>query len=342
MASIFVLFCLPFVSVGQIGSSSNFVSLFDGKTLDGWVQDPANFTMFSRGDFIDLQSLAQKLVNKSDSISTLLNERLDESTRVALTNYISGNGGTNRFGAELARGFNQIISGPLLYDSQRFRDISLRPETDKLLNENPQGPALMRLNRLLLEDAYPADLAKSPDSAWIVNNDAIASTGAGRGTLYTAGDYTKYRILFTMRHVSGKPDHQACVLIFCTRPSSGEKGMDALGGIQFQVPNGGHWDYRPGHNNGGKGEFKDLPHPRFDPHQWSRVELLIDATRGIARMAVAQPIGSNAVEVLDFNVSEAGKTGPFALQMHNAGLFDEYKDIEIETNPASDDLITIK
>ena len=52
--------------------------------------------------------------------------------------------------------------------------------------------------------------------------------------------------MFTMRHVSGNPDHQACVLIFCSRPQPGEKPLDALGGIQFQVPNGGHWDYRPG------------------------------------------------------------------------------------------------
>ena len=181
---------------------------------------------------------------------------------------------------------------------------------------------------------------QDPPGGWTVKDGAVASAGTGRGNLYTAGDYTRYRILFTIRHVSGKPDHQACVLVFCSRPSAGEKGLDALGGIQFQVPNGGHWDYRPGHNNSGKAEFKALPHPKFDPHEWSRVELLVDAGKGIARMAVAQPPGSKAVEVLDFDAPGAGKIGPFAFQMHNAGLFDEYKDIEIELNPATDGLIT--
>jgi hypothetical protein len=76
--------------------------------------------------------------------------------------------------------------------------------------------------------------------------------------------------------------------------------------------------------------------------QWSRVELLIDATKGTARMAVAQPVGSDANEVVDFNVPEAGKTGPFALQMHHKGLIDEYANIAIEVNPATDDLITVK
>jgi hypothetical protein len=57
---------------------------------------------------------------------------------------------------------------------------------------------------------------------------------------------------------------------------------------------------------------------------------------------VAQPPGSEAVEVVDFDVPDAGKTGPFALQMHNKGLFDEYANITIEENPATDELATTK
>jgi hypothetical protein len=79
----------------------------------------------------------------------------------------------------------------------------------------------------------------------------------------------------------------------------------------------------------------------FDVHEWSRVEILADATLGTARMAVAQPLGSNAIEVLDFKDSTAGKIGPIAWQMHNAGPFDEYKDVTIELNPKNDDLITL-
>src|SRR5947207_2143091 len=42
----------------------------------------------------------------------------------------------------------------------------------------------------------------SADS-WTVKDSAMASTGAGRGVIYTKDDYTKYRLVFTMRHVSG-------------------------------------------------------------------------------------------------------------------------------------------
>jgi len=59
-------------------------------------------------------------------------------------------------------------------------------------------------------------------------------------------------------------------------------------------------------------------------------------------MAVAQPVGSKAVEVLSFKVAEAGKVGPIAWQMHNKGLFDEYKDVRIEVNPATDEFITTR
>jgi hypothetical protein len=115
--------------------------------------------------------------------------------------------------------------------------------------------------------------------------------------------------MFTMRHVSGNPDHQACVLISCSRPQSVEKPLDALGGIQFQVPNGGHWDYRPGMNNSGGLEFITVTKTHFDVHDWSRVEILADAAKGVARMAVAQPLGSKAVEVLDFRhlLNDPGK-----------------------------------
>ena len=188
---------------------------------------------------------------------------------------------------------------------------------------------------------------KGTNAGWTVTNGVIASTGAGRGTLYTANDYSHFRLTFLMRHVTGNKDHQACVLIFCRRPKDGEKPLDAIGGIQFQVPNGGHWDYRPTengvkHNNGGGKEFTTVTKSKLNVHEWSQIEIVADAKTGIAKMAVAQPPGTKAVEVLDFKDLTAGHVGPIALQMHNAGLFDEYKDLKIEVDPASDDLLTTK
>jgi hypothetical protein len=94
-------------------------------------------------------------------------------------------------------------------------------------------------------------------------------------------------------------------------------------------------------NNAGGQEFTIVTKTQFDPHAWSRVEILVDAVNGTARMAVAQPLGSKAIEVLDFKDPTAGKVGPIAWQIHNAGLFDEYKDVTIELDPKALSLITV-
>jgi hypothetical protein len=317
------------------------VSLFDGKTLDGWAQIENSATSLSAAGIIDAAALAGKLSSGADATSVFLRSRLQDAVKADLAAYSPSNANAKAAISALVKDLNQVISGPSIYDRARFSTVVLRPETDQLLKRNPTGQQLARLNKLLLEDAYPAELAKSVSTGWTVKDGAMASTGAGRGVIYTAKDYGRYRLMFTMRHVSGNPDHQACVLIFCTPPQPGEKPFDALAGIQFQVPNGGHWDYRPGMNNNGGAEFTSVNKTRYDVHEWSRVEILADAARGTARMAVAQPSGAKAVEVLAFKDPAAGKVGPVAWQMHNAGLFDEYKDVAIELDPKSDDLITV-
>ena len=178
-----------------------------------------------------------------------------------------------------------------------------------------------------------------PADSWTVKDGAMASLGLGRGVLYTNEKFSKYRLTFTIRHGSGKPDHPAGILIFCSNPPP---ALDALAGIQFQAPNGGHWDYRKGHNNNGKEEFTSFQHKKFDQSQWSRIELLVDSATGTARMAVAQPVEDKAVEVLSFKDPTAGKEGSIAWQMHNKGLFDEYKDVRVEIDPKEMELITVK
>jgi hypothetical protein len=301
--------------------------LFDGKTLHGWIQIENSATSLARAGITDPAAFVGKLTNGTDPMSVYLRSRLE--------------GSVNTDPAALVKDLNQLIAGPSIYDPARFRGVVLRSETRQLLQSHPRGQELARLNKLLLEDAYPAELAQSAVTGWTVKDGAMASTGSGRGVIYTAKDYGRFRLMFTIRHLSGNPDHQACVLIFCTRPQAGEKPLDALAGIQFQVPNGGHWDYRPGRNNNGGAEFTTVTKTHFDMHDWSRVEILADATKGTARMAVAQPVGSKAIEVLDFKDPGAGKAGPIAWQMHNAGLLDEYKDVTIEVDPRNDNLVTV-
>ncbi len=180
---------------------------------------------------------------------------------------------------------------------------------------------------------------KNPAGAWIVKDGALASTGDGRGVIYTKDDYAHYRVVFQVRQISG--NHVPGVLVFCARPAPGEAALDALGAVQFQVPRGGHWDYRPGINKAGE-HFTRPVRIGFKLNEWAQVELLVNAKTGVARMAVAQPPGTKGIELLVFDDPKGGKIGPFALQMHNAGLFDEYRDLKIEVDPKDDRLITVE
>jgi len=323
------------------GDSPQAVSLFDGKTLNGWIQIENSATSLPTRDVTDPAAFAAKLTNGSDAISLFLRGELQDSVKGDLATYSASSVNAKAVISALTKDLNQVIWGPSIYDRERFSKVVLRPETEQLLLQNPSGQQLARLNKLLLEDAYPVELAKSAATGWVVRDGAMASTGSGRGVIYTAEDFSRYRLMFTMRHLSGNPDHQACVLVFCTRPQPSEKPLDALGGIQFQVPNGGHWDYRPGMNNSGEEEFTSVTKTHFDAHAWSRVELVVNAAAGTARMAVAQPPGSKAVEVLDFKDATAGKVGPIAWQMHYEGLFDEYNDVLVEVDLKEDNLITV-
>jgi hypothetical protein len=172
-------------------------------------------------------------------------------------------------------------------------------------------------------------------------NGALHGNGTARGYLYTTNDYEDFRIILSVRHLASTNDHQPCVLIWGKHPPP---ALDALGAIQFQVPNGGNWDYRPGRNNNGGNLFVHLPHPMLDASLWNQCEILAHAN-GKARMACCA-LGTQSTctgqESLDFNDPTAAQKGPFALQVHNGGLHDEYKDIYVETNPTVDDLVTLK
>lgn len=60
--------------------------------------------------------------------------------------------------------FNKVVRGHSIHLIERFADMPLSEPTRRLLAEKaPQGSDLIRLNRLLLEDAYPHAIAKRAD-----------------------------------------------------------------------------------------------------------------------------------------------------------------------------------
>jgi len=98
-------------------------------------------------------------------------------------------------------------------------------------------------------------------------------------------------------------------------------------------------------NNEGGSLFTIVSDPGLNLNQWSQCELLARGSTGEAHMACCKETGTapcKAKEMLRFKDPTAGRTGPFALQMHNAGIHDEYRNISIETNPKSDSIFIAK
>src|SRR6185436_4076681 len=62
---------------------------------------------------------------------------------------------------ELARQIADLSKISPLYEPERFKQVTISEYLQDFIKENPQSHTRVRLNRLLLEAAYPKEIAKS-------------------------------------------------------------------------------------------------------------------------------------------------------------------------------------
>ena len=118
------------------------------------------YPLFSTGDFIDLSSFAANMKAAKDNAAISLNSLLNPTTIAELQNYSDANSG--QLLTNLTANLNVLLYGPSL--AGRFNEVSLRPETSILRAEEPQGMTLVYLNRLVLEDAFPTEIARNANA----------------------------------------------------------------------------------------------------------------------------------------------------------------------------------
>lgn len=115
---------------------------------------------FSAGEIVKPITFAAKVKKPlpEDTLSQFLGTHLSPETRDLASRYA----GRAKWSLQeaLAEDLNRIISSGPVYEPQRFADVKLTPETQALLGQKPDGPELVRLNRLLLLEAYPAELSE--------------------------------------------------------------------------------------------------------------------------------------------------------------------------------------
>ena len=130
---------------------------------------------FAVGDFKDPESFAAKLRQHPDPLSRFLWNKFSEASREAVLTSPE----RETLEPVLVESLNGIIRNDRLYREERFAGVPLSEQTKFLLGLELSGNNLARLNRLLLEDAYPREIVKSSGLLAKTDKDSRADFDGG-------------------------------------------------------------------------------------------------------------------------------------------------------------------
>ncbi len=121
-------------------------------------------------DITNLEAFVNRLQKQSDPLAAFIWSNLSEAVRLKL----AADPGAPESRETLTKELNELITTRPLYEGARFGDVTLSAEAKLLIGRPLQGVSLAQLNRLLLESAYPAEIAKSHGLLARTKNDTRA------------------------------------------------------------------------------------------------------------------------------------------------------------------------
>jgi tetratricopeptide (TPR) repeat protein len=143
-------------SMARIPRRTNFLASL-ATPLDRWMtgmgdrmekRRRAGESLFAPNHFLELDSLRTAIRQGGDPLNRHLRERLGDNL--------------SKGPKELAQGLNEILEGASIYTPDRFSEIPLSEHVQLFAIQNPDSHNRIRLNRLLLEAAYPDWITASP------------------------------------------------------------------------------------------------------------------------------------------------------------------------------------
>ncbi len=163
----------------------NYVTSEPPSLPASWLKQDSKWvglrSAFVGSDFKDMRSLATKLSDpaEDDLLSSFLAKKLSDSTRKTLTEYKEGSASETAARVAVMQDLNSLIQKESLHSEERFKGITLQESAQKLLAQDAKGRNDRRLNRLLLADAYPEELAYEDGVVGFTNQFAanLASFG---------------------------------------------------------------------------------------------------------------------------------------------------------------------
>ncbi|MGA2557421.1 MAG: hypothetical protein ABSG04_14240 [Verrucomicrobiota bacterium] len=150
-----------------------------------WVRNDA--PTFNADEINDPAPLVDRIRGHRDDLSAFLWQQASPQQQAAFMNLQSSELASRQARTNLADLLNRVIAGGCFYTTNRYSSTVLQPETKRLISQyyripygsySPAfgvGPDYSTLNRLLLEDAYPYELARRMNSAGIMvkKGDAV-------------------------------------------------------------------------------------------------------------------------------------------------------------------------
>ncbi|NQY00386.1 MAG: hypothetical protein HRT70_04515, partial [Flavobacteriaceae bacterium] len=161
--------------------------------------------LFTDSSFKDIAAFVSKLKDQTDDVSLFLYSEFSAATQLLIDDYDSDPTLLPALQKAIVTELNTLIQKPeTIYDATRFNGVFLTVATEQLKNkhgaEGVQGTALIRYNRLLLDDAYPLELlgayaSESSTSDSFIDTatnvmgfvNALPTDTYADGTLYIAG-----------------------------------------------------------------------------------------------------------------------------------------------------------
>jgi hypothetical protein len=125
---------------------------------------------FAVSDITNLRSLATRLGHPQEAVSRHVSARLSPQSARILSTWCPAPREPGSVRPVLVQELNAILAGPSLWDPEAFAGITLRAATRDLCRSAlqttaPDANGLRRLNRCLLEDAFPGELRSLSEAA---------------------------------------------------------------------------------------------------------------------------------------------------------------------------------
>jgi len=106
------------------------------------------------------EKLILKIRDSRDPVSSFIRESLSKETRLLVSDYDGSGTVSSNLRDSLLTDLNRILRGNRLYNEERFSAVPITEETRRMSNPAHKGGDLTRMNRLLLQDAFPGVVGK--------------------------------------------------------------------------------------------------------------------------------------------------------------------------------------